>query len=185
MRISWLAVAAWLLAGLPPPALAQPAAPGNNTETEIMFWNVAQHSEGLAGYRSYLMLFPDGKFAALAKLRAGDQTPPPDPLSPYRLTASPYVAPNSTPTHIICTGFGAPALFDYLVVVPAGAPDFDPATDGKQALYTDLPNIRPCTGTGLQLPVTPAGSYEARYISRSSTPDGSLKVLARAGFLSQ
>jgi hypothetical protein len=37
----------------------------------------------------------------------------------------------------------------------------------------------------LLLPVMPAGSYEARYLSRSSTSDGSLKVLARVGFLSQ
>ena len=186
MRVSVrYTVVALLWATLHVPALAQPAPPPVNSDTEIMFWNVARQSDGPAGYRSYLMLFPDGKFASLAKLRAGDGTPPPDPASPYRLTAVPYVAPNSTSTHIICTGFGPPALFDYLVVVPNGAPELDPATDGKSALYVALPNIRPCTGTGLQLPVMPPGSYEARYISRASTPDGSLKILARTGFLSQ
>ncbi len=185
MRISWLVAAACLLTAPPAVALAQPAAASPGGEIEIKFWSAAQQNQGAAGYRSYLMLFPNGKFAALAKRRAGDRTPPADPLSPYRLSASPYVAPNSTPTHIVCTGFGAPAWFDYLVVVPAGTPDFDPATDNRKSLYTALPNIRPCTGTGLQLPVMAPGSYEARYISPSSTPDGSLKVLARVGFLSQ
>lgn len=187
MRTSVLAFLALLLQSAVAPAMSQPRAPDQPSvgDIEIGFWNAARQGPGASGYRSYLMLFPNGKFATLARLRAGDQTPPPDPSSPYRLNAAPYVAGNGTPTHIICTGFGAPALFDYLVVVPSGTPDFDPATDAGKSLYTSLPHIQPCEGAGLLLPVMPAGSYEARYVSRSSTPDGSLKVLARVGFLSQ
>jgi hypothetical protein len=188
MRRSWLFVAAWLLTGAHAVAQAQPAAPlpaVDAVDMDIKFWTAAQQGQGAAGYRSYLMLFPDGKFAALAKLRAGDRTPPPDPLSPYRLTASPYVAPHGTPTRITCTGMGEAALFDYLVVVPSGAAEFDPATSRGASLYITLPHIDPCGGQGMQLPAMLPGSYEARYISRSSTPDGSLHVLARAGFLSQ
>jgi hypothetical protein len=187
VRGSIFAFVALLLSSALAPALSQPGAADqlSASDIEIRFWNAAQQGPGASGYRSYLMLFPNGKFATLARLRAGDQTPPPDPGSPYRLNAAPYVAGNGTPTHIICTGFGAPALFDYLVVVPSGRPDFDPAIDAGKSLYTTLPHIQPCEGAGLLLPVMPAGSYEARYLSRSSTSDGSLKVLARVGFLSQ
>lgn len=185
MRTSVPAVVALVLSIAVAPASSQPSAPDQQSDIEIGLWHAAEQGRDGAGYRSYLMLFPNGRFATLARLRAGDQTPPPDPSSPYRLTAVPYVAANGTPTHIVCTGFGAPALFDYLVVVPSGAPDFDPATEHGSSLYTTLPNIQPCDGAGLVLPVMPAGSYEARYLSRSSTPDGSLKVLARVGFLSQ
>jgi hypothetical protein len=187
VRTPLLAFAALLLWGTLAPALSQPAAADqpSASDIDIKFWNAAQLGPGVAGYRSYLMLFPDGKFASLARLRAGDRTAPHDPSSAYWLSAIPYVAGNGTPTHIVCTGFGAPALFDYLVVVPSGTPDFDPATDNRQSLDTSLPHIQPCEGAGLLLPVMPAGSYEARYLSRSSTPDGSLQVLARVGFLSQ
>jgi hypothetical protein len=187
MRTLGLTVAALPLSGTLAPAVSQTADTDqpSATDIEIQFWNAAKHGPGVAGYRSYLMLFPDGKFARLARLRAGDRTAPPDPSSAYRLTALPYVAGNGTPTHIVCTGFGEPALFDYLVVVASGTPDFDPATDNSQSLYTTLPHIQPCEGAGALLPVMPPGSYEARYLSRSSTSDGSLQVLARVGFLSQ
>lgn len=183
MRIVFLLLGCLFAAASP--ARSQQAAPPDQTEVEIMFWKAAQSGQGAAGYRAYLMLFPAGKFAPLARLRAGDRTPPPDPSSPYRLTANPYVAANGTPTRIVCTGFGAPALFDYLVVVRAGTEDFDPAKDNKLSLYTDLPNIRSCAGQGLTLPVLGAGSYEARYISRAGNDQGRLEVLARVAFLSQ
>ena len=184
MRTSLVFALSLLFAGATTPAWPQTAVP-DQADVETGFWNAAQNGNGAAGYRSYLMLYPNGKFAALARLRAGDTTPPPDPYSPYRLTAVPYVAWHGTPTHIICTGFGAPALFDFIVVVLPGTPEFDPATEQGGALYTTLPNVQGCTGVGLMLPVMQPGSYEARYISRASTPDGSLKVLARVAFLSQ
>lgn len=71
------------LATTPPP----PAAPAGN-QVELAFWNSIQDSDNPAAYRSYLQQFPDGVFAALARLKLDqlEQTapapPPPPPAAP-------------------------------------------------------------------------------------------------------
>ena len=48
------------------PAVAQPVDPA-----DLAFWQSIQNSKNTAEYQAYLQAFPNGRFAALARLRAG------------------------------------------------------------------------------------------------------------------
>ena len=76
-------------------------------------------------------------------------------------------------------------MYDWIVVVPAGTPDFDPGArvpGQPQPLFARLAPTVDCGGAGLSLPPAPPGAYEARYVSRAYNPDGRSEVVARVGY---
>lgn len=201
-----LAGAALLALLLSGPAWSQPAP--SVGDAELYVWTRATTSGKLADYQDYLRFYPDGRYAGLAKLRvqSGGGQPASGPAAPAPATANaptpvrPYtLPPEVTLYHLDVTplvtaagqmpivrtrGFMAPALFDLVVLVPAGARDFTPegALDESQFRVKALANLYDFN-TGVQLPAQPAGPYEVRYISRAYNPEGRLEVMARAAVI--
>ena len=160
------------------------------TGAEIALWKVVVKSRDPADYTAFLLLFPEGHFSALARIKLAklQGAPPPagapDVTDIYHLDITPKVAFMGQNVTVKCRGFAAPALYDRIVVVKAGDPDFDGAgkVDEKRLYWNGLPNLYDCAGTGIALPMMMKGSYEVRYISRQYNPDGELQVVARSGF---
>lgn len=184
-----LALAAVLLALAGPALAAGPAE--DDTAAEIGLWQ-AVTARGLpSDYEGYLLLFPQGRFAALARLRLQGGSPPPAPTPPagvnlYRLEVMPAVAARGQAVTVRTHGFLPPALYDLVVVVRAGTPDFTPAgaLDDAQMAAKSLAHLYDGEHAGIPLFPIPAltpGSYEVRYVSRQYNPDGRNEVLARAG----
>ncbi|MFV3077698.1 hypothetical protein [Niveispirillum fermenti] len=48
-------------------------------DAEVVFWESIRDSKDAAEYRAYLDAYPDGRFAALARIRATEAPPPPAP----------------------------------------------------------------------------------------------------------
>jgi uncharacterized protein len=78
MRRSFAIVSVLLLAlaGVP----ATPARGGEANSADLAFWQSIERSSNPAEYQAYLDEFPDGRFAALARLRA--KAPPPSTPAP-------------------------------------------------------------------------------------------------------
>ncbi len=183
-----LALAALALAALGLLTLlnAAPArAQADDGSAEISLWKAIQNSKNPSDYRGYLLLFPNGRFAPLARLRAGGTLQNTGPDAIYRLEATPGTTLPGYPVQLKCIGFLAPALFDWIVVVQAGTPDFDPgsrAPGQPQALFARLAPTVDCAGAGLSLPPQGSGAYEARYVSRAYNPEGRSEVVARVSY---
>jgi hypothetical protein len=148
-----------LMFGIALALLAATAAPAQETDAaDLAFWQSIQNSTNPAEYRAYLEAFPNGKFAALARIRAAA---PPAAGTPGASTAAPAAAgsPGSStaaapaaaapggdvgqgerivlnpPTArvgqqiaVTCQDFPQPTGYDKLIVVAAGTPDVDPDT---------------------------------------------------------
>lgn len=101
------------------------------------------------------------------------------------LDVTPGVVGMGETVTVRCRGLMAPALYDQLVVVRKGTPDFDSsgAVDEKQFYWRGLPNLYDCAGAGITLPIFMKGSYEVRYLSRQYNPGGAMQVVARAEFV--
>lgn len=183
------------LAGALLAALAGPAAAEDDTAAEIGLWK-AVTSRGLkSDYEGYLLLFPSGRFAPLARVRIAQMngnglpapatTPPPPPgdFNLYHLDVTPPVAARGQQVTVRCRGFGPPALYDLLVVVRAGAPDLGPdgGADPGQAVFQRLAATYDLERETIDLVMLPAGAYEVRYLSRQYNPQGRMEVMARAG----
>ena len=193
MRPGPLALAVLLL-GIAGPALAAPPAE-DDSAAEIGLWQAVTARGLRSDYEGYLLLFPQGRFAALARLRLQDNGAGPVPAAPpaapaaanlYRLEVVPPVATRGQPVTVRTQGFLPPALFDLVVVVRAGTPDFTPAgaLDESQLAARSLAHLYDGEHAGIPLFPVPAlapGSYEVRYISRQYNPDGRNEVVARAG----
>lgn len=185
--------AAFFLAVL---AVATPVA-AQDDQAEIALWRAVTARGLRSDYEGYLLLFPKGQFAALARLRIGQadgQAPAPTPPQSaahrpqgtgdaglYRLDVYPPVAMRGQPIIVRGIGFLPPALYDLVLVVRAGAPDFSPAgavDEGTVAarFLAHLVNFR----DGFSPLPLPAGSYEVRYVSRQYNPEGRQEVMARA-----
>ena len=182
-----LALAALLLILGGPTLAAGPAE--DDTAAEIALWQAVTARSLPSDYEGYLLLFPKGRFAALARLRLQGTLPAPlPPALPemYRLDVMPPVASRGQAVTVRTHGFLPPALYDLIVVVRAGAPDFTPAgtVDDAQVAAKSLAHLYDGEHAGIPLFPLPAlapGSYEVRYVSRQYNPAGRNEVLARAG----
>lgn len=177
-----------LLAGAPLPAAAQ------NDQAEISLWQAVTARGLRSDYEAYLKLYPAGRFAPLARVRMDSLAPsaPPPPVPPgdftlYHLDVTPAVAAAGQPVVVRCRGFLPAALFDLIVVVRAGAPDFaaDGTPDNKQMLVKGLAHLFEIERAGIGIPALPPGVYEVRYLSRQYNPDGRMEVMARASLTYQ
>lgn len=196
-------LSASLLAGSGGPCRAAQAFPDDDA-AEVGLWQAIQGSRNPADFQSFVQFYPRGRFTALAQLRlkrlqreaahgdapasAGpDAVPAPTDATPqvYFLDVKPGVATMGQTVTVRCRGLGHPALFDRIVVVPIGAPDFgaDGKVDEKKVLWSGLPNLYDCAGQGIELPMMTKGSYEVRYLSRQYNPDGKLDIVVRSGFV--
>lgn len=185
------------LAGALLAALAGPAAAEDDTAAEIGLWKAVTAHGLKSDYEGYVLLFPDGRFAPLARVRIAQfngngrplppPVPPPGDINLYRLDVSPPVAARGQPVVVRCRGFLPAALFDLLVVVRAGAPDVAPdgTPDESQFLVKGLAHLYEIERAGVGIPALPPGAYEVRYLSRQYNPDGRMEVMARAGLTVQ
>ena len=177
------AVALLLVAAGPPP-------PADDAAAEIGLWQAVTARNLRTDYEGYLLLFPNGRFAGLARLRIQDAAPPPTPPPPvadvslYHLDVTPQAAPGQ-PVTVRCRGFLPAALFDLVVVVRAGTPDLTAAgaLDESQLLVKGLAKLYDVEGAGIGIPALPPGAYEVRYVSRQYNPGGRAEVMARAPIL--
>jgi hypothetical protein len=101
---------------------------------ELAFWQSVSRSNRPAEYKAYLDAYPDGRFAALARLRAQPAAPPAAPqpatMAPSQPVAQAWVKPVRTSLRFIdgiTLDLDAKALRDgsnlRLTVMPVGAPD--------------------------------------------------------------
>lgn len=173
-------------------ALIRPAAAQDDPAAEIGLWKAVTARGLKSDYEGYLLLFPSGRFAPLARVRIvqldGSTSPaPPAPaagdFSLYHLDVVPPVAARGQQVTVRCRGFGPPAMYDLVVVVRAGAPDAGPdgAVDPAQAVFQRLAATYDLEHEGIGLVMLPAGAYEVRYMSRQYNPQGRMEVMARSG----
>ena len=62
------------------------------TRRRLPLWQAIQNSKDPSDYRGYLLLFPNGRFAPLARLRAGGNLQNTEPTATQRLEATPSTA---------------------------------------------------------------------------------------------
>jgi hypothetical protein len=167
MRHAWaLSLAALLLAA---PALGQ-SLPGATDPGEIEMWKAITARGLKSDYEGYLILYPQGRFAPLARLRAGQApvgapAPPPVAPSPQPAGAQAWVRAANARTRLVdgvVVDADASALRTSsnhrLVVVPAATPDA--VADQDRFLDDSVP-----IGTArlhITLPVAVAGADEVR-----------------------
>ena len=201
-RVLALAAALWLTSG-PAPVMA---APEDGGPAEISLWQAVTARGSRADYEGYLLLFPNGRFASLARVRlqamgpgqaagptAGPGAVPAPPALPapeftlYHIDVTPAVAARGQPVTVRCRGFLPPALFDLIVVVRAGAPDLTAAgtPDESQMVVKGLAHLYEIERAGVGIPALPPGAYEVRYFSRQYNPEGRMEVMARSGLTIQ
>lgn len=172
---------------------------------EVALWQTVQNSTRASDFQGFLLLYPRGRLSNLARLRlarlGGAQTQagavepadadadaePAATPQLYHIDVSPNVVTMGQTVTVKCRGFMAPALYDRIVVVPVGTPDFTAAgkVDERRLLWNGLANLYDCSGAGIGLPMMMKGSYEVRYVSRQYNPDGRLEVVARSGFVNR
>lgn len=177
------------LAGALLAALAGPAAAEDDPAAEIGLWKAVTARGLKSDYEGYLLLFPSGRFAPLARVRIAqfDAGAPsaaaPGDFNLYHLDVVPPVAVRGQQVTVRCRGFGPPALYDLLVVVRSGAPDVGPdgTMDPGQAVFQRLAATYDLEREGIGLVMLPAGAYEVRYMSRQYNPQGRMEVMARSG----
>jgi formylglycine-generating enzyme required for sulfatase activity len=97
-QVPWEAAAPGLSVVLAAPAAPSPPPPAGPTAQgalppdafELSFWESIRESKNPADYKAYLQSFPNGRFAALARIRAGDDgAVPAAPVSPRGIDQSP------------------------------------------------------------------------------------------------
>lgn len=136
---------------------------------DILFWTSIQNSADPAEFKAYLRAFPDGKFAALARIRGGvpSQAQPTDGGRNERPAAQETAATLvvSTPTvraiDRIAVDIDARGLRSAsnhrVLVVPAGTPDaLDPETIAERGTAISAARLR------LTLPPAEPGAGEVR-----------------------
>ncbi len=62
------------VAGTTPPPSVTPPQPSQDAAFELAFWDSIKNSTNPADYQAYLQTYPNGRFAALARVRAGQGT---------------------------------------------------------------------------------------------------------------
>ena len=181
--LSWKAVlTAALLASAP--ALAQ----GMTDPGDLAFWDSIKSSTGPAEYREYLKAYPNGRFAALARLLAGDTTPGgpapvPDPPSDYSITIVPAAGRVGQQFTAGCGNIPfANALNDKLIIVPAGLTVVDPDRSFDELLWS-LGTYQ-CVNTPFKVGPFAPGAYEIRWMTRLFNNDRPFRfeVKAKAAF---
>ena len=179
-------------------AISLPGARAEETDpADIAFWQSIQGSTNSAEYKAYLEAFPNGRFAAIARLRsaqgaalpAAPAAQPPLATAAVEAAAGPsekiLVAPVSRVGQAVtftCQNFPEPSSFDQLVVVPAGTPDIDPgrARDETKIVWMDF--AQRCAAAPVKGGPFAPGAYEVRYVTRLYNNDGRLEVHARSPF---
>lgn len=163
--LSWKAVlTAALLASAP--ALAQ----GMTDPGDLAFWDSIKSSTGPAEYREYLRAYPNGRFAALARLRAGDTTqggpaPVADPPSDYSITIAPAAVRVGQQLTAGCGNIPyANASYDQLIIVPAGLTVVDPDRSYADILWSV--GTLQCVNSPFKVGPFAPGAYEIRWMSK-------------------
>eukprot|EP01037_Dinobryon_pediforme_P005956 gene5956-6027_t len=157
---------------------------------DLAFWQSIQNSTNPAEFRAYLQVYPNGRFAELAKLRAGGPGPQPAPARPGGTTAQVTPTPSPAPAPPVedpasdytiavappaarvgqvisfnCSSLPQGGSYDKLVVVPAGTPEMSPnlGRDENKVLWAEyVANCKTSTPKGG--PFAP-GAYEVRWMT--------------------
>lgn len=131
---------------------------------DLAFWDAIKNSTTPAEYREYLKAYPTGRFAPLARIRAGaDPTPdagPPD----YSISIAPTAGRVGQLFTAGCGNipFGTSA-YDKLIVVPAGSTVKDPVQQYDQVLWSEYASN--CERAPFKLGPFAPGAYELRWMT--------------------
>ena len=96
----FLARIGWLLLPLASPAQAQgPVATGIGSQFELAFWQSVESGNDSALYEAYLAQYPNGTFAAVARVKLAKlrQLSVPAPAAPVQMLPAPEPAPTPAP----------------------------------------------------------------------------------------
>ena len=96
----FLARIGWLLLPLASPAQAQgPVATGIGSQFELAFWQSVESGNDSALYEAYLAQYPNGTFAAVARVKLAKlrQLSAPAPAAPVQMLPAPEPAPTPAP----------------------------------------------------------------------------------------
>jgi hypothetical protein len=177
--------AAIIIAGL----FAAPSVQAQGDAADLNLWQMVQSRNTPADYQLYLQIFPSGKFAPLARIRAQapapvgtpapapilapapavaaapQQPPQPDPDTP-QFTVTPAVARVGQKFTVNCGNLPSGGSFDVIVAVPAGSPAMM-QTQGAQGIQMDyVANCLSKTSDGtFQLGPLPPGRWEFRWLT--------------------
>ena len=141
---------------------------------DLAFWQSIQNSTNPAEYRAYLEAYPTGRFAGLARVRAGGaaapaRAPVPQPAgdddqSEYSVTVTPPAGRIGQMFQFGCVNIPTESGYDQLVVVAAGTPVMDPTRNRDQTRVLWYTYTNQCPNNPKAGPFAP-GSYEVRWMS--------------------
>lgn len=153
---------------------AAATAQGVTDPGDLAFWQSIQNSTNPAEYRAYLQTYPNGRFAALARLRSGDKAaagpaPAPDPTpeaADYTISVTPTAGRVGQTFNFGCgtIPFGN-NYYDMLIVVPAGTPDMNPTKNRDETKVIWNSYSTQCTNAPLKGGPFAPGAYELRWMS--------------------
>jgi hypothetical protein len=132
-------------------ASAKPAAPAaDELSMELAFWDAVKSSSSPADYLAYLEQYPKGRFAALARVRAGRPAAEgrvlPEPVSPAAVAAAPpspsMAAPISAPLTAPVTASMASPTALTTALAAAGKPVRAESPEGLYSAIADANSLR-------------------------------------------
>ena len=177
--------------------LAAPVAMAQDDPADLGLWQMATHENTPAGYDIYLQVFPNGKFAALARIRS-QQVAQPDPAPIPMPTPEPMPAPapdaDAAPQFSVtppvvhvgqrftvdCSTLPSGGRFDTIIAVPAGSPpnQAQGMTQGIQMEYLANCQAGNNNGTFLLGPLPP-GRWEFRWMTSLYNLDNRSEMKAK------
>lgn len=121
VSLRWLSLLVVMLSvGAMPPVAAQQSGTADDLAfwEELAFWEAIKDSDNPAEFQAYLDIYPDGRFAPLARVRLsalqGEDAAPPDAVRRYRATANVNVRAEPTTS---AGRVGAVAEYDLVEVI--------------------------------------------------------------------
>ena len=192
--------------------MGQPVrAQGVTDPGDLAFWQSIQNSTNPAEYRAYLQVYPTGRFAELARLRANGSTPVParpgisaapavpgvstqaapvatapadDPASDYIIGVSPAAARVGQTISFDCSSLPQGSSYDMLVVVPAGTPNMAPNRAREETKIVWNSYAANCNSGPLKGGPFAPGAYEVRWMSTLFNNDsgGRYELKAKTAF---
>lgn len=161
----------------------------NAQDAEMQLWQTIQRSNTPADYQLYLQMFPNGRFASLARIRAQGAAPTAaadanqgqaDSDAPS-FTVTPTVAHVGQQFIVGCSSLptGPNSGGDAIVAVQAGSPPANPnmLTQGVQKEY--VANCKSRNGDGtVKIGPLPPGQWEFRWMTSLYNLDGLLQTKA-------
>lgn len=183
-----------------PVAMAQ----GVTDPGDLAFWQSIQNSTNPAEYKAYLEIYPNGRFAPLARIRMSSPPAPAragltagpaivaapaaapaadDTASEYKILVTPSAVRIGQIVSFDCSGLPQGNSYDQLVVVPSGTPEMAPNRSREDSKVVGAGYVATCPSGPIKLGPFAPGSYEVRWMSTLFNNESRYEMKAKSVFI--